>query len=380
MQLDSLSFEQGPIRPPSEAGSLLVRLTRNCPWGKCLFCPVYKGQKFSRRGVEEIKQDIHAMAEGVRMIKNKSFTAGYGGRVNRQVAAMAQAEHPDLAQLAFWLYQGGETVFLQDGDSLLLPTDQFVEVLELLREQFPAIKRITTYARSRTLLRRSVEELVRLKKAGLNRIHTGLESGDDEVLAFMRKGVTGEQHVEGGLRVKAAGISLSEYVILGLGGEKWSRRHALHTAEVLNRINPDFIRLRTLVVHPSGPLAEKVREGAFKPLGDDDIVREEALLIRNLEGIESSFYSDHIINLLEEVKGKLPGDKKAMLAVIERYLALPDEERECFRLGRRTGFYRYLDDALDPKIRNAVQRNYDQLKQKGLTVDEYIEQAMLQFI
>ena len=380
MELSLLTHEQGPIRPPSEANSLLLRLTRNCPWNRCLFCPVYKGEKFSRRSIEEINKDLDAIAETVDKIKELSRDSGFGGDINRQIAALVQSEYPELFPIAFWQFQGGETVFLQDGDSLLLPVAKLVEILGLLKEKFPTIKRITTYARSRTLLRRSEEELIQLKEAGLNRIHVGLESGNDTVLAFMQKGVTGAQHAEAGRRVKAAGISLSEYVILGLGGADRWREHALDTAKVLNEIDPDFIRLRTLAVPAASPLFKRQQQGEFRPLHDDGIVREEALLIDKIEGLTGYFYSDHILNLLEEVNGKLPEDKPIMLANINRYLSLPDQEREHFRLGRRTGYYRIMDDMENDSLKFYVEKIYRQLQKEGILVDNYINQLMLRFI
>ncbi|MCJ7806758.1 MAG: radical SAM protein, partial [Clostridia bacterium] len=313
-------------------------------------------------------------------IKEISQAKGFGGVINRQVAALVQSEYPELFPVAFWQFHGGKTVFLQDGDSLHLPVSQLVEVLGLLKEKLPSIQRITTYARSRTLLRWTVEELVLLRETGLNRIHVGLESGNDQILEFMQKGVTGVQHAEAGQKVKAAGISLSEYVILGLGGTKLWREHALDTAKILNEINPDFIRMRTLAVPPEAPLFKKVQQGEFKLLHDDDVVREEALFVEHLEGIESVFYSDHILNLLEEVYGNLPEDKPAMQKTINSYLLLTASDRERFRLGRRTGYYRNLADRHDQALELAVERIYQQLQIEGITVDDYILQLMRRFI
>jgi radical SAM superfamily enzyme YgiQ (UPF0313 family) len=373
-------FEQGPIRPPSEAASLLIRLTRNCPWNRCLFCPVYKEEQFSRRSMFEVKEDLNAIFSAAEQINSISESLGFGGEVNRQVAAQIQSEHPELFQVAFWLYRGGETVFLQDGDSLMLPVGQIEEVIGLLTEKFSTIKRITTYARSRTILRRSVEDLSKLRKAGLSRIHIGLESGNDKVLEFMKKGVTGAQHVEAGLRVKAAGLSLSEYVMPGLGGAAYWREHAIDTAKVLNRIDPHFIRLRTLAVPMSCPLYDKVQKGEFTPLNDDEIARELALFLENLADISSNVYSDHILNLLEDISGKLPDDREDMLGKVNRYLNLSDRDRQIFRLGRRVGFFRTLDDMDNADAVSPVARLYEKLQNNGVAVDDYISQAMTRFI
>jgi hypothetical protein len=162
--------------------------------------------------------------------------------------------------------------------------------------------------------------------------------------------------MDAGRKVKQSGISLSEYVILGLGGKAMWREHAIETAKVLNQIDPDFIRARTLKVLKTMPLYEKVERGEFVLLGDDEIVVEERSLIDHLEGIHSTFVSDHILNLLEEVEGKLPEEKEKLLALIDRYLLLPAKERANYRLGRRAGIYRSVDDLSNPELRGQVER------------------------
>jgi radical SAM superfamily enzyme len=171
-----------------------------------------------------------------------------------------------------------------------------------------------------------------------------MESGYDPLLQLIRKGVTAEEHIEGGRRIVASGISLSEYVMPGLGGVRWSKEHALETARVLNQINPDFIRLRSLLVRESTPLHKLMEDGKFEPLNDDGMVHELRLFIENLEGIESTILSDHILNLLEDVEGKLPGDKDKMLAAIDRYLNLHEKEKLIFRMGRRHGYFKTIAD------------------------------------
>lgn len=213
-----MTFEQGPIRPPSEAESLFIRVTRNCPWNKCLFCHVYKKQKYSRRTVEEIKEDIIAMHEASLRVKAYALKAGDGVNITRGTLEYVYRREPELLQIALWLYKGGKNVFLQDADNLTMPAEKLAEVLSFIKEKFPTVERITTYTRSKTVSRRSVEELKMLREAGLSRVHIGLESGYDPLLAYMCKGVSAEEHIEAGLKAKEAGLSLSEYVMLGLGG------------------------------------------------------------------------------------------------------------------------------------------------------------------
>jgi len=351
-------FEQGPIRPPSEAGSLLFRFTRNCPWNKCTFCPVYKGRQFSRRSLEEIKGDIDTAAEICLELRAISSTLGYGGTITREVLenVFTSARFNDFyRQAAVWLYMGKGSVFIQDANSFVLPADVLAEAIRHLKRKIPGIERITSYARSSTLAKMSVAELGEIRKAGLDRIHIGMESGSDRVLKLVQKGVDAKRQMEAGKKVIEAGMELSEYFMPGLGGKELSEEHARESARVLNEINPHFIRLRSLRIPPSVPLFQDKRAGRFTPLSDDETVVEIRLFISLLDGVSSRVVSDHIMNLLEEVCGKLPEDRSAMLAVMDRYLGLPAEEKLIFRIGRRGGALRSLDDLNDPIMRQRLQ-------------------------
>ncbi|MCP4353823.1 MAG: radical SAM protein [Desulfobacterales bacterium] len=360
---ENTSFEQGPIRPPNEAQSLLLRVTRNCPWNRCMFCPVYKKRKFSLRTVEEIKQDIRNVRDIADDIKALSWKYGQAGDVNDAVAGHifgGSSYSNNYRSVASWLYYKTGACFLQDADNLIMRTNDLVEVLNFLREKFPEITRVTTYSRSRTIIGKSADSLKKIRDAGLDRVHIGLESGCDPVLKLMKKGVTGAQHVEAGLKVKQAGMELSEYVMPGLGGQEMWKEHAVETAKVLNRINPDFIRLRSLRVPGRVPLHEKLEDGTFTMQTDDMAAEEIRVFIETLDGITSTVTSDHIMNLLEEVSGRLPEDKENMLDVIKKYQELSDHDRLIFCTGRRGGAYRSTDDLKnDPstykKLRNLVQ-------------------------
>ncbi len=383
--MSELQFEQGPIRPPSEAYSLLLRVTRNCPWNRCEFCHTYKGKKFSLRTVEEVKKDIDTVQEIVSEVKALSWVHGFGGEITAPLVNLLLQNSPHYPEgfrsVALWLYGGGKTVFLQDANSLVLKTDQLVELLDYLKKTFPSIERITTYARAKTVSKKGVEELRDLCRAGISRIHIGLETGYDPLLQYIQKGVTAQEHIEAGKKIKESGISLSEYVILGLGGKGMWREHAVETARVLNQIDPDFIRVRTLRVLETMPLQEKIVKGEFVLLSDDEIVVEEKLFIENLEGITSTFISDHILNLLEEVEGKLPEEKGKMLLVIDRYLALSAEQRVNFRLGRRAGVYRAIEDISNPELRLQVERVLRRIElEKPGGIEKVISDLMESFI
>jgi hypothetical protein len=378
-------IEQGPIRPPSEAYSLLLRVTRNCSWNHCEFCHIYKGQRFSPRTVEEVKKDIDTVQAMVSEIRSPSWSGGFGGEVNASLASSI-LNRPNLfpegyRNLIFWLYKGAKNVFLQDANNLILRTKDLVEILCYLKKTFPSVERITTYSRAKTVSRKTVGELRELHDAGLSRIHMGLESGCDRILEFVKKGVTARDHIDAGRKVKEAGISLSEYIMPGLGGKLMSREHAIETAAVLNQIDPDFIRVRTLKVLRIMPLCRRIESGELELLSDDEIVEEERLLIENLDGIHSRFTSDHILNLLEELEGNLPEAKDWMLAVIDRYLALDRSERENFRLGRRSGYYWSLDDLENADRRAHVDRIMRRIEsERPGQLEQIISELMESFI
>jgi hypothetical protein len=368
MEDTRLKFEQGPIRPPNEAQSLLLRFTRNCPWNQCLFCPVYKGRKFSLRSVAEIKADIDTarrMADEVTALSRK---LGSGGGVTDEVVSAVfndPTRSSSFRSVAAWMYYGTGACFLQDADNLIMRTDDLLEVLSHLRRNFPDIRRVTTYSRSRTVIRKSVEDLRRIRRAGLDRVHIGLETGYDPLLRLVKKGVNAAQHIEAGLRLREAGMEVSEYVMPGLGGRAMWREHALETARVLNAINPHFIRLRSLRIPAHVPLHEKLMEGSFQMLTDDELAEEIRLFVANLEGITSTVTSDHIMNLLEEVAGRLPEDKPKMLAAVEAYQRLPNADRLIYRVGRRGGAFRSVRDLdRDPATYRKIKRLIEEVEQR----------------
>jgi len=382
----TLEFEQGPIRPPSEARSFLLRITRNCPWNQCLFCPVYKEKKFSLRTVDEIKQDIQIARRISDDIKAISWRLGFSGEISSAVInhIFNNPSYSDsYRSIAIWHYFGTGACFLQDADNLIMKPEDLVAALKFLREKFPDITRVTTYSRSRTIITKSVAALKEIKKAGLDRVHIGLESGYDPVLKLVKKGVTAEQHIEAGKKILDAGLELSEYIMPGLGGQAMWKEHAVETANVLNRINPDFIRLRSLRMPDAAPLKDKVSSGEFIMQTDDMVAEEIKLFIESLDGINSTITSDHIMNLLEEVTGKLPEDRSKMLEVIRRYQTLPDHERLIYRVGRRGGYYHSIDDVnKDPasrrKIENLIKELNDTKGNNG--IEEYINHLVNQYL
>lgn len=387
-------FELGPIRPPNEGSdrSLLIRATRHCPWNRCHFCNTYKGLRFQYRSAAEVSGDIDIAAAIAERLQAASWRLGSGGRIDEAVFRAAIETNPDyasdavpydelalrfqcLSNVGNWLNAGAATVFLQDADSLIMRTPDSLAVLAHLRAVFPSVQRVTSYARSHTARRKPPDDLRRLHEAGIARVHVGLESGCDAVLAMMDKGVTAAGQVEAGLKLKTAGISVSEYVMPGLGGRRLSERHALDTAAVLNAIEPDYIRLRTLVVRPDTPLYERAARGEFDAASEDEVVAEIRLLVESVR-CRSYLVSDQMSNLLWEVEGQLPDDKPAILETIDAYRRLDAAARLRLRLERRlrsfVGVYGSLTPELAAQVETARQRLADDGDAAAPTVEAAI--------
>jgi hypothetical protein len=333
-----LGFEQGPIRPPSEARSLLVRVTRNCPWNRCTFCPVYKGTEFSVRPVAHVLQDIDAVFAAVQRLRAGQGAPDPAGGGDPRARVAAQN----------WLRHGRPQVFLQDANSLMVAPGDLEAILRHLHSRFPEVTRVTSYARSNSIATMEAGALAALRQAGLSRIHIGMESGADAVLQRVRKGTTQRMHILAGQKARAAGMELSEYYMPGLGGREGLEVNAVETARALNQINPDFIRLRTLAIPPGTPLYEEYAAGRFAKPTDLEIARELLLFLETLTGITSAIRSDHILNLLPEVDGQLPRDQARLIGIVRTFLDLDPEMQFLYRVGRRTGILGGLSDLADP--------------------------------
>ena len=341
-------FETGPIRPPSEAGSYLLRLTRNCPWNRCTFCRTYKEEKFSLRPPEEIEADIDAMARVRDRLLASGPIAGSKGHVLRGVAS-TQEEWLVLNALA----SGGRTAFLQDADSLVTKHDNVRRVLAHFKKRFPEVTRITTYARSRTVARLTVEDLRSYREQGLTRIHIGMETGHDPLLELTKKGTTAALHIKAGQNAVEAGLELSEYWMPGLGGREMSEGHALDSARVVNAVDPHFVRLRTLSLGPSLELWETFcgPEAVLTAQTEAEVVGEIRRFIEALDGIRSRVVSDHIMNLLGDLEGQLPDEKERLLATCDAFLNLDAGEQRLYQAGRRAGLLNGVGDLANPGAR-----------------------------
>ncbi len=364
------SFETGPIRPPSEAGSYLLRLTRGCPWNRCSFCRSYRKRTFSLRSPEEIEADIDAMAR----IRDRLLGGEPGPADGSQEEWL----------VANALEHGGRTAFLQDADSLVMKPEGVRRVLTHFRRRFPEVTRLTTYARSRTVARLSVEDLRSFGELGLTRIHVGMESGHDPLLALIHKGATAALHVKAGRKVVDAGLELSEYWMPGLGGREMSAGHARDSARVLTEIDPHFIRLRTLCLGPKLPLWETFcgPEAVLTRQTDAEIAAEVRAFVAALGPVRSRLASDHILNLLGDLEGQLPGDRGALLATCDRFLALPPREQRRFQVARRAGMVSGVADLDHPGTRARADALLAQIEatQGPEGVEDAVRELMQRFV
>ena len=348
-KLAELSFEIGSIRPPSEGGSysLLIRVTRNCPWNQCTFCygRPYDHEKFQMRSVDEVKTDIDTAGLICDEIKKVSWELGCAGEINVTVGTALVRRIPQLGNshsfinVFNWLHSGARTAFLQDADSPIIPTPRLREIIGYLREKFSTLERVTSYARAKTIFKKKEEDLKDLCRVGLSRLHLGLETGDNDLLWEVKKGVTAEEQIVAGRKVIEAGIELSEYIMPGLGGKAMSMQHAESTARVLNVINPDFIRSRPVTPLPGTPLFDAYMNNKWEPLSPHDCLKEMKVLIAGLD-VTSRICFDHFRNpayltaagglthlLKQDYDGyKLPEEKETLLDLIEKGLRIGEEK------------------------------------------------------
>ena len=343
-RLRSLSFDIGTYRPPSEGGSdsLLLRVSENCPWNKCTFCEMYKGQRFGYRSVEEVTADIDRVAAIRDEITAVSKKLGMGGEISRELASALLAAgrdlvgNPSFVTVFNWLAAGSRTAFLQDADSMSMRPREFMAVLKHLRRTLSSLTRVTTYARSKTLSKRKPEELRMIREAGLDRLHIGLETGDDEVLCLVHKGVTSDEQIEGGRKAVAAGFQVSMYWMPDLGGRERWRAHAENTARVLSAIDPHYIRSRPLVPRRGTPLYDEVAEARLHLSSPHERLEELALMIGGLN-VRSKICFDHAMNAWVDRGGGLlfrqdyegyqfPEEKPLLLERIREGLAVDESK------------------------------------------------------
>ncbi len=237
-----------------------------------------------------------------------------------------------------------ETCFLQDGDSFAMRTQDLIEILTTLKKTFPSLRQISSYGRAQTMMRKSGSEMREISDAGLNMLYSGIESGSDNVLTMVNKGVTQETIIQSSLRARKAGMSIMVFVILGLGGKELSHEHVTQTTHVLNTINPNSIRVMSLAVKRNTELWKLIENGSFTMLSETGMIEEQRQLIEALNNVNCHYGNYHGINLLTELDGILPDDKNRLLSIIDEFLALSPQMQNNFILGKRLGRYARLAD------------------------------------
>ena len=305
---------------------------------------------------------------------------GLSGRINREVVEDAIRNNPatygkytgeatesqwgavrTLGNVANWMIHGARRVFLQDADAILMKPAELLDVLAYLRESLPSVTMVSSYARSLTCHRRTPGELRDLHDAGLSWCYVGIESGRDDVLSFMKKGVSKKDHISGGRKLIDAGIHMAAFVMPGLAGagQEQAERHMRETVEVLNEIRPTEVRVRSLAVQEDSPLYGKWKQGEFRPSADTQMAGELRQLIEGLS-FDCSFETLQMTNLFT-MRGCLPQDRARWLEAISGFEGLPLSRKARFILSKykNEGYVECVkawglyDGALDTLIRDA---------------------------
>ncbi len=274
-----MRYEGAVYRPPSEAGSLIIQLTIGCARNTCTFCTMFKDKQFRVRKLDDVVEDL-------------------------------------LMARRYYSRVPVKRIFLADGDALIVKTKDLLYIMEKIKEIFPEVERISAYGTPADVNLKSDEELKMLKAAGLDMVYVGGESGDDEVLKDVKKGVTSAEIIEAGLKLKKAGIIVSITFISGLGGRKRFVEHAVNTAKTINAMKPEYVGFLTLMLEPGTELYEQKEAGEFELLEPKEILQEMRLLIENIDSEGTVFRSNHASNYIS-LKGTFNRDNESMLKQIE---------------------------------------------------------------
>ena len=275
------NYDTPVFRPPSEAQSFILRLTRGCAHNKCTYCNMYRGVPFQ-------------------VLTDKEIAA-------------------QIAKAAAYNREGVRRIFLADGDAMVLAAPRLIRIVNTLYKVFPHLQRVSSYAAPKDILAKTPEEMLALHEAGLKLLYYGMESGDSETLLAIKKGVDGEQSIKAGQMVRAAGIKLSIMVILGIAGVEGSERHALATAKAINAIQPTMLSALCLMLYRGSELKEQFERGEFNPLPPAGLMEELQLMMQKIElppEHHCLFRSNHVSNYVQ-LAGTLPQDKERLLAEIE---------------------------------------------------------------
>lgn len=272
-----MKYEGMIYRPPSEAYSLIVQVTIGCSQNRCIFCNMFKEKRFRIRKVEEVLEDLQDARDR---------------------------------------YQYVEKIFLADGDALVCKMKDLERILNFIQQNFKECKQVTLYGSPRSILMKKQDELKKLKELGISMIYMGLESGNDEVLAYMKKGVTSQEMIEAANKVKNANIRLSVTAISGLGGRRLWREHAKDTGLILSQMKPDYVGLLTLMIEEDLPLYDKIRGGEFETLNPYDILIETKEMLKYMDCPDCIFRSNHASNYVN-LRGTLNDDKEAMIQTLD---------------------------------------------------------------
>lgn len=304
---------------------------------------LYKNTQFHTRDIEDLKMEVDLMVRyRDKILQHKNQTGFMMANIQKDYDDLKSMNEKECYQMVFrWITEGKQkAIFLQDANTLVMKVEWLAELISYVKEKLPELERITSYGRAQTLAKISKEEYAILAKAGLNRIHSGFESGSNAVLDLIGKGGTQEDEIVGGKKVREAGMELSIYFMPGVGGRAFAEENAIETAKVINEVNPDFVRLRTFVLK-NGSLMEDLRDNGLY-IEQTDLQKlveiREMLGAVDVSRATGMLKSDHIINLMPNIEGQLNLDTQAICTDIDAFLALPQQQIKEYQLARRMGY------------------------------------------
>lgn len=327
---------------PIENASIPLSFSKGCTWNKCTFCSNCNDTSFQKLDPETVVESTLPYYNVAKEIVEK--TSDNPKKIKRELNRVPSGHLKGVRIFCDWINDGSEYVFIQDKDMFAYSTDEILSIIEKIKMTYPSVKYIEAYTRVDSILSVSEEDLQKLKVAGLEHLHIGFESGSDFVLKKIKKGFTKQNAIDAGKKLNDVGITFSAYIMLGIGGQELSYEHCEETVALLDEISPEYIRIRSTILKENTELYDEYVASEFSQSTEDEKLMELAFIIENCKAYETELRSNHLVNLLAAVNGRLGENSEKMLKIIDEYLELTEDEKRMYQLARRDGLVNGISD------------------------------------